>query len=140
MIVRPAPAEHLQWLAIRAHLAVTPQLRAIEAVDGDRILGMVGYDGWMPNACAIHVAVESPIALRRLIRPGFGIPFVEAKLGVVLAWVLGTNEKSLRLTRRLGFREKMRLRDGWDRGVDLVMFEMRRETCEWIPQEHRRAA
>lgn len=140
--VRAAPESHLPWIAQQARLAVTPQLRAIEAVDerNGRILGMVAYDGWLPNACAMHVAISEPIAVRRLLRPAFGIPFLECKLGIVLAWVLGTNERSLHLVRHLGFKETHRIRDGWEKGVDLVLFEMRRENCKWIPQEARRVA
>ncbi len=142
ILVRPAPPEHLPWLAQRATLVVSPSLRAIEAVNErtGRVLGIVGYDGWLPNACAMHVAIEEPVAVRRLIGPAFGIPFVELGLGLVLAWVLSTNERSLRFVRHLGFRETHRIRDGWRLGVDLVLLEMRREDCRWIPQRERMVA
>ncbi len=101
---------------------------------------MVGYDGWLPNACAIHVAIEEPMAGRRLVRPAFGIPFLEMGLGLVLGWVLSTNTRALRLDLHLGFRETHRIRDGWRPGVDLVLLEMRREECRWIPQRERMVA
>lgn len=142
MIVRAAPDTHLPWLAKRAQLVVSPTLRAIEATDeaSGRILGMVGYDSWLPNACSMHVALEEPIAARRLLGPAFGIPFIEMDLGLVLAWILSTNPRSLAFTRHLGFRETYRVADGWQPGIDLVLFEMRREQCRWIPRHERVAA
>lgn len=131
--VRHASPEHYGWIAQRAQLVVTDGFRAIEAIDSaGRIVGMVGYDGWTPNSCAMHVAIEEPIAVRRLLRPGFGIPFLELQKGVVLASVLSTNAKSLQLVSGLGFRALTRMRDAWDKGVDVLLFEMRREDCRWV--------
>lgn len=133
MIVRPAHPDHYAWIAQRAGLTAGPSFRAIEAVDeAGRIHGMVGYDGWTENAVCLHVALENPACLRHLLKPGFGIPFVELGRGVALASVLSTNERSLALVPRLGFRFAHRVRDGWKPGVDVVWFEMRREECRWI--------
>lgn len=138
LTVRPAPPEHYPWIAKRASLVVGSEFRAIEAMDGDRIVGMVGYDGWTPNACSMHVALDSAIAARRLLRMAFGIPFLEVGRGVVTCTILSVNERSLRLVQHLGFRKIARVRDGWAEGVDMVMFEMRRSECRWI--QERKAA
>jgi hypothetical protein len=134
-ILAANPAEYV-WIAKRAEVAIGPQFRAIKAVDEvGRIHGMVGYDGWTGNAVSMHVAIDNPAALRHLLVPGFRIPFVEFRKGVALAMVLSTNARSLKLVPRLGFAETHRIRDGWAVGVDLVMFEMRREDCRWL--DHR---
>jgi RimJ/RimL family protein N-acetyltransferase len=138
--VRAAPPEHLSWIAQRARLVLDRSFRAIEAVDGDRILGMVGFDGWLDNACCVHVAIEHPLALRHLLRPGFGIPFNECGFGVVIAKVLSTNERSLALVKHLGFREVCRGKDWVRPGIDLVVLEMRRDDCRFLPHEMRRVA
>lgn len=95
---------------------------------------MVGYDGWTPNACSMHVAIEDPIAVRRLIKPAFGIVFDEKPkglgLGVALASVLSTNTQSLRFTKHLGFKRVAMLRDAWRPGVHMIFFELRRD--EWL--------
>jgi RimJ/RimL family protein N-acetyltransferase len=123
---------------------VHPDLHAIEAVDEDgRIVGMVGYDGWMPGAVCLHIAIEHPAALRRLLRPGFGVAFDPQPRGVgkvaALATVLSTNERSLRLVRHLGFREVYRGRDWSGPGVDFVVHEMRREECRFLPRARKAA-
>lgn len=133
MIVRAAAPDHYPWIAERANLAIGPAFRAIEAVDAvGRIHGMVGYDGWTPNAVCMHVALENPACLRHLLVPGFGIPFVELGRGVALAHVLSTNARSLALVPRVGFRFVCRVRDGFKPGIDSVWFEMRKEECRWI--------
>jgi hypothetical protein len=133
MIIRAAPPEHYPWLAERAGLVCGPAFRAIEAVDeAGRIHGMVGYDGWTENMVCVHIALEHPAALRHLLKPGFGIPFLELGRGVLVAQVLSTNERSLRLMTRLGFTYLSRVRDGKAKGVDLCLFEMRAEDCKWI--------
>lgn len=134
--VRPAPPEHYDWLARKANLVIGPSFGALEAVDGDRILAMVGYDGWTPNSCSMHVAVDDPYAALRLIRPAFGLVFDAPPKGlgkgVALGSVLSTNEKALIFDRRLGFRQIARLSDAWAKGVDVILLEMRREDCRWV--------
>lgn len=144
MIVRAAPPEHHPWIAERATLSLGPQFMAIEAVEGERVLAMVGFDGWTPSAVSLHVAVEHPAALRHVLKAGFGVAFDAPPRGfgrrLAVATVLGTNKKSLRLCEHLGFCEVGRLPDGWDKGVDLVFLAMRREDCRWIGEEQRWAA
>jgi hypothetical protein len=134
IVIRAASPEHFPWIAERAHVSITPQLRALEAMDEEsgQILAMVAYDGWMPNLCQMHVAVAHSFPARRFLRAAFGIPFIELERDLVVGWVLGTNEKALELDRRLGFRETHRIKDGWDKGVDLVLFEMRKDECKWL--------
>lgn len=134
--VRPAPPEHYDWLARKANLVIGPSFGALEAVDGDRILAMVGYDGWTENSCAMHMALDEPIAIRRLLKPAFGLVFDRPPKGlgkgVVFGSVLSTNEKAMRMDLRLGFRQIARLRDAWAKGVDVILLEMRREDCRWV--------
>lgn len=112
----------------------TPGFKAIEAIEerDGRILGMVAYDGWTPNACSMHVAIEEPIAVRRLVRPAFRIPFVELKKQVVIGMVLSTNLKALKLDEHLGFTIRGRIPDAWAPGVDLILLSMRRDECRFL--------
>lgn len=136
MIVTAAHPSDYDWIAQRAALVVGPQFRAIKAVDGSgRIHGMVGYDSWTQNAVSMHVAVDTPTALRSLIPPAFRIPFLEFGLGVALATVLSTNTRSLALVRKLGFHEAVRLQEAWAKDVDMIIFHMRREDCRWLTRK-----
>jgi RimJ/RimL family protein N-acetyltransferase len=130
--VRDAPAWHYDWIAERANLTIGPQFRAIEALHKGTIVGMVGYDGWTKNSCCMHVAIDNPIAVRRLVKPAFEKPFVQLGLGLVLGSVLSTNQKALEFDLNLGFKLRLTIRDGWEKGVDMYILEMRRENCRWI--------
>lgn len=134
IVVREAPPDHYAWIVERAGLMATPGFKAIEAIEerDGRILGMVAYDGWTPNACSMHVAIEEPIAVRRLVRPAFRIPFVELKKQVVIGMVLSTNLKALKLDEHLGFTIRGRIPDAWAPGVDLILLSMRRDECRFL--------
>ena len=133
MRVQAAPPEHFTWIVERTRCALSPGARGIEAVDdAGRIRGMVIYDGWTENACQAHMAVDSPIVWRHLLRPVFAYPFLEAGKGVLIGTIPSHNHKSVAMTRALGFREAHRVRDGWAPGDDMIVFEMRREDCRFI--------
>ncbi len=148
MILRPAPAEHYPWIAERASVVVGPAFRAIEAIgEQGQIVGMVGMEIAVPNTASLHIAMEEPAAvprevrrkaLRMLITAAFRTTFLGLWKQIAVAQVLSTNDRSLSLVRRVGFREVFRGKDYWAEGVDIVTFEMRRDECAahgWIPKE-----
>jgi RimJ/RimL family protein N-acetyltransferase len=139
MILRVAPPDHWCWIAERAKLTIGPGFGAMEAIEDlrgaegpVRILGMVGFDGWTPNSVSLHVALDSPIALRKLVRQCFGMAFDQFKREVVTGIVLSSNERALKLDRHLGYREVFRGRDWYAPGIDMVALEMRREDCRFL--------
>lgn len=139
MIIRNAPPQHFQYLVDRAGVAPSPLFKALEVVDDKgTVHGMIGYDGWTANAVVMHIALDSPIAFRHLVRPAFVYPFVQLGLGIALCAVRGDNAKSIKLTEHVGFREVYRIKDCFGGGVDQLIYEMRREDCRWI--EQRKAA
>ena len=76
-----------QWLTERIGYRPTNDFKAIAAVRADgRILGMVGFDSWTKSSAAMHMAIESPIALRALFleppSPAFDYPFKQLELVV----------------------------------------------------------
>lgn len=141
MTVRPALAHELPWLETRANWAFTRFARALAAVDSSgRLRGMVAFDNRTPNACHVHMAAETPIAWRRLVPACFEVLFVRLGLGVLIGEVPSCNTSSLRMTRTLGFRETHRVRDGWEKGVDIVVHELRRDdiperAAAWLRQK-----
>ena len=132
--IKAAPKEHFAWLVDRTQCAITPAFRAIEAMDANgEIKGMVGYDNWTLNAVQMHMAFETPAALRAIIPAGFKYPF--SSRGVILGIIPSHNERSCELTRRLGFKEVYRIQDGWAKGDDMIVFQMRREECRYLEAE-----
>ena len=133
MIARAAPPEHFQYLVERAGVYPSPRFKAIEAVDEKgTVHGMFGYDGWTRNAVVMHVALDSPAALRTLLHPAFQYPFLQLGLGIALCAIRGDNVRSIRLTEHVGFQRVYTVRDCFGGGVDQMIYEMRRENCRWL--------
>lgn len=131
MIVRAS--QQLQWLAERSGCVPTESMRAIEAVDASgRLLGVVGCDGWTENSVQMHIAIESPIALRKLVPAAFDYAFRQANRGVAICIVRSDNSKSLNLVKRLGFEVVGQIPDGFSPGVGIVIHQMRREHCRFL--------
>lgn len=141
MNIRAAPQNHFLWLLDRAQVVASPAFRGIEAIDDfGKIHGMAGFDGWTANSVVVSIALDNPGAFRHLVHAIFEFAFVQARRGVVLATVKGSNTRSRKLCEHVGFREVYKIRDGVDVGEDLILFEMRREECRWIAEEYRKAA
>lgn len=140
MRVQVAPPGDLQWLVERTGMWPSAAFRALEAVDeSGRIRGMVGYDTWMKSTCFMHVALDSPMAVRCLVRPAFTSLFEDAGYEVAMGLTRASNIAALTLARHLGFREVYRIRDGWQPGEDLVVSEMRKVACRWLARERKAA-
>ncbi|NBD11831.1 hypothetical protein [Corallococcus silvisoli] len=134
--VRAAPPEHFVWLEGRTGCVLTRGARAIEAVDAaGSIRGMVAYDNWTESAVSAHMAVESASVWRTLLRPAFEYPFVQAGKQLLLGFIIASNKQSMAFVQRVGFREAHRIQDGWAAGVDLVIWQMRRQDCRWLGKE-----
>lgn len=133
MRVMAATVYDLGWIVAMTGCHATAEFRAIKAIDRHGMIqGMIGYDLWTPNTVWMHIALRTPYVLKSLIRPAFEYPFIQSKLGAVLCGVISTNKKSTNLVRGVGFREVYRIKDGWVKGDDMVIYEMRRDECRWI--------
>lgn len=133
MRVTAGHAEAFEWIETRTGCVLTRNARAIQALDvSGRIRGVIAYDCWTESAVQAHMAVDSPVVWRSLLRPAFAYPFLEAGRSLLLGIIADDNPKSLAMVRRLGFRETHRVMDGWSTGVDLVLFQMRRHECRWL--------
>lgn len=133
MKVEAASPYELDFIVARTNCALTSGARAIKATDErGRIRGMVAYDVWSENAVYAHMAVDAPIVWRSLIPAVFAYPFVECDRGVMLALIPNHNRKSWELAQRFGFTVKHVVRDGWAKGDDLLLLELRREDCRFL--------
>lgn len=133
MRILPVPPEGFQWIVSRTGCATSDKFRAIAAVDGAGVIkGMVALDGWTENAVGMHFALDAPIALRPLLQSAFDWVFNQCGKGLALATIPASNARSLKVAQRIGFEQAHRIADGWAPGVDLVLLQMRRETCKYL--------
>lgn len=130
-LVRRSTRDEMERLCRELPYNPTSGLRGITYGDG---LAIVAYDNWTTNAVFIHCWSRSTSAWfdRRFIREIFRYPFEICGKGLVIATTQGDNTPVLVLSRKLGFRETYRIKDGWALGTDLVIQEMRRDECRWL--------
>jgi hypothetical protein len=98
-----------------------------------RILAMVGFDFWTPNAVQMHIYIQSPKYMtRKFIREVFNYAFITCGRGLVIGVTPSDNAPALEFNRRIGFVEKFRVEGGWSEDVDMVLQEMRAVDCRWL--------
>lgn len=129
----------LDWPWIKSELQIMQHedTKGITAVDGDSfdILGCVVLDSWTPKTVTAHIVIKKPMVLRHgFLEEAFNFVFNIADREVMIGTVLSNNEKALKFDKKMGFEEKYRIKDGWDKGVDLILIEMRKENCRFLPQ------
>lgn len=146
-VVVASPPEHYEWLVKRTAVELTTGFRAIEARDSRElycrlcgnyhgvVVGMVGYCGWTPNSVTLHVALDKPLALREILKHAFEYPFLKGGRNVAIATVRAGNERIVNLCRHVGFKETYRVKDGFAVGEDIIVQELRKSDCRWLPKE-----
>jgi hypothetical protein len=131
--VRASPLSSLLWLQRRSRCALTPNARAIEVVDAyGQVRGMVAFDNATRTSVEAHMATDTPIAWRSLLPAAFQWAFEELDLRLMLGLIPASNHRARRLVEAAGFSEGYRVREGWAKDVDLVLYEMRKEDCRWL--------
>lgn len=141
MKAQAAPPAHYGWLTERSGYTPGAGFRALEVVDaGGRVRAMAGFDGWTPAAVWLHVVVESPAAARPLLHAAFDYAFHQCSRHLVLGLVRASHTRLLRMADRVGFKVVHRLPGAWEAGEDMVVLQLRRESCRWVSTDARRAA
>jgi len=131
----PSTEEHIQWILEKVNCHRVEGSKGISAVsDTGKLLCCCLMDSWTEGSVQVHIAIDSPIGLRNytFISEVFNYIFNTAGRLTALGFVSSENEKALRFDRKLGFKEIARIQDGNKKGIDTVIFELRRENCMWI--------
>jgi len=103
-----------------------------QEIDG-QLAAVIGYAGFMPNACQMHIAAVDEVnwMSRDLLWAAFDYPFNVLGVKVILGQINADNESALKLNRHLGFKVVAEIPDAHMDG-DLVLMAMRREDCRWL--------
>jgi hypothetical protein len=134
--VEAAKAQDFRWLQARTSCALTTDFTALKAVDSaGRIRGMVGFCNNTESATQAHMAVDAPIVWRSLLPAAMHYVFEQCRKDILLGAIPSGNARSIRLAQSAGLREVHRVRDGWAKGEDLVLLELRREECRFLSKE-----
>ena len=123
-----------QWLCDRIGLVPTPDIRLIGSVRGDRILGVVGFDGYNGASLQMHVAGEQGWLTRDLIWATFDYAFNVCNVSMIMGLIPSGNSDAIRFNTKLGFKTELVL-DGAHPDGSLWLMTMRRRECRFLHRE-----
>lgn len=137
-MITSATPEDIEYFGRMVQYSPSQNARGIKLVKNNVICAMTGYDNWTPRSVQMHIYIPDKKAFsRQFTQQSFIYPFLQVGRELAIAVVPEDNEESMEFTRRIGFVEKYRIKDGWDLGVDMVLHEMHKRDCIWLPRRGR---
>jgi len=123
------------WHWIEKHIECIPMAdtKGIVALDRGTIVGAVVLDTWSHNSVQVHLGATNPMVWRRGLHvEGMRYVFETCDRGIILGLTPASNRIAIRFNKHIGFKPVYRIRDGFRKGEDLILFEMRKEDCRYL--------
>lgn len=121
------------WITKRVPLKRVSDTCGIMAVNDDtgEPVGCIIFDNFLNSSCQVTIALDNPLPIKYgFLEEAFKLIFVDLNLTHMYCMIAENNTRSLRLNKRLGFVEKMRIPNGYLAGVDYIVTELDRENCQ----------
>jgi len=126
-----------EWVVSIAPILKCDNTSGIIAIDvkADKPVAACVFDNWTPNSVQAHFVVENKMALKHgFLEECCDFVFNVAGRKAVYGFIMGDNDKAIKLNKHIGFTEKMRLEDAWGDGIDYVIMEMKKENCNYLQE------
>jgi L-amino acid N-acyltransferase YncA len=121
-----------EWSSKLLNLPLPADAVCLGQVINEELRAVAVFCEFQGNMCNFHLAgTGSHWMSKEFLWAMFDYPFEKLGLKVILAVIAGNNVKSLRLSRKLGFKELAKIPDAIDDG-GLVIFTMRPADCRWL--------
>ena len=89
-------------------------------------------DTWTKNACQIHIYIKNPFVLKHGFQQEvFNFVFSSGR-ELIVGVTPSDNAKALKFIRHMGFTDVTTIPDGYEKGVDFIITQLRKENCAWI--------
>ena len=132
------------WVKKKVPMNRVEDTHGIMAIDVEkqRTMGACIIDNVMRNSCQITLIMDSPFLIKHgFIGEIFDYIFNNLGLEYCYALIADSNIKSVRLCKHLGGVEKMRMPEGFDKGVDMIVFQIHRDdVLSWANVKIKKAA
>ena len=101
--------------------------------DGELVAGVL-YEGFNGSNVWMHVAAEpgKRWMTKAFLEYAFSYPFNEMKVSRVSGWVEANNEEAIAFDENLGFKREATLAGAGRGGVDVFIYKMTREECQYV--------
>jgi L-amino acid N-acyltransferase YncA len=121
-----------EWASNLLNLPLPNDAICLGQVINGKLRACVVYCNFQGKSCQTHICSTGKHWMsKEYLWAMFDYPFEKLGLKVILAVIAGSNEKSLKLSRKLGFKDVAKIPDAHDDG-DLVILTMRPDECRWL--------
>jgi L-amino acid N-acyltransferase YncA len=121
-----------EWASNLLNLPLPDDAICLGQVINGELRACVVYCNFQGKSCQTHICSTGKHWMsKEYLWAMFDYPFEKLGLKVILAVIAGSNEKSLKLSRKLGFKDVAKIPDAHDDG-DLVILTMRPDECRWL--------
>jgi hypothetical protein len=132
---KPMTEQHeWDWVYSRAYPIRCIDTQGIVAFnEKGEIKAICVADSFTPDACQVHVAIDSPTVIRRgFFNEVFRHLFIQCGRSRVFGLVPADNAAALKLNKHMGFTEVARIPHGYSEEVDYVILSMDKASCRWL--------
>lgn len=107
--------------------------------DGEIVAAAV-YDCFTPADCSVHLASDGSRRWlnKEFLVAGFAYPFIQCGFDSITGLVPADNADALRFDLHIGWKTVGVRHKAAPGGKDIVILEMLRADCRWIPEEYRK--
>jgi len=119
-----------EWITKELNGQIQDNMWCIGLKINGEIRSVVSYTAFKGKSCNMSIASKgSNWMTKDYLWAMFDYPFNVLKLKVIIGTIWSKNVPSLRLSRKLGFKEIATIADAHENG-DLVLMELRQENCK----------
>jgi len=134
-------SDEWNWMFKRAEPILTVKSKGIVvrdmSTDLNDIVAMAVFDNWTETSVQMHMAIDKVMVLRHgFLEEIAKYVYTQAKRDIILACVPSDNTKALRLNKKIGMTAVHTIKEGFKKGVDYVLLELRKEDCRWLHEEY----
>ncbi len=125
------------WVLQQLSILRVEDTSGIMAIDEETnsTVGAVVFDNWTPNSVQAHIIVTKVMLLRHgFLEETADYVFNVCDRKYMYGMVTSDNDNALRIDKRIGFTEVLRLPNAYDEGVDYVVMELKKENCNFLPK------
>jgi hypothetical protein len=128
------------WAWINDRLGIlwvedTTGIIAVDTLTGNRVAACMA-DNFTRNSVQAHILVTTPLVFKHgLLETFTDLIFNIMGKKYIYGMVPSNNEKAVNLNKHIGFVERTRLPEAFADGVDYIVMEMTKDTCNYLPSK-----
>jgi RimJ/RimL family protein N-acetyltransferase len=126
------------WCNLQVGIKRCEDTDGIMAIDLDTntTVGACIMDNWTANSVQCHFMLTTPLVLKHgFLDLCFDFMFNIMGVSRVYGMVPANNDKAVKFNTHIGFTEKARMDEAFEKGVDYLLMELKQENCLHLPKQ-----